>query len=252
MRSENWKSFPSIPLLLLFDPHCIVSHHWYLISQIRTWTPICVVLCSTLHLLAAVLPACLLLHLTFPYLILSFLTSSYLTSLYLILPYLILPYLTLSYLTLSYRVAFICPALSVPYHAPSICICSQYGAFKESICSALERSSRAVEDAKTSMDELADQAELIVQVAWQYAISYSPSLLYFPPPPLLPRTATAMGPIDLLNELSPPLSHLLSLLLAHPSKSLTCLSSLLCCAAPTTLFHLNLLTPLCSTFGWCY
>lgn len=133
-------------------------------------------LCSTVRLLAAVLPA-----------------SCF-----------ILPYLIFTYLILPRR---LCSCRSAPYasyHAPSIC--SQYGAFKESICSALERSSRAVEDAKISMDELADQAELIVQVAARNLIFYPPPLL----PPALPCHA-----IDLFNKLS--LSHLLSLLLAHPS-----------------------------------
>ena len=130
--------------------------------------------------------ACLLLYLRLSYIPLSYLILSDLT-----LPYLTLPYLTLPYLTSRlYLCRHIC------YHAPSICICSQYGAFKESICSALERSSRAVEDAKTSMDELADQAELIVQVAVRNLIFYLPPLLPSPA-----RTATAMRPIDLLNEL---------------------------------------------------
>lgn len=57
---------------------------------------------------------------------------------------------------------------------------SQFGAFKESICSALEQSSRAVEDAKISMDELADQAELIVQVIITYIVPPSCSSFLSP------------------------------------------------------------------------
>jgi hypothetical protein len=41
---------------------------------------------------------------------------------------------------------------------------SQFDVFKDSICQALERSGHTVETARVSMEELADQAELIVQV----------------------------------------------------------------------------------------
>ena len=49
---------------------------------------------------------------------------------------------------------------------------SRFDLFKEGICKALEDSSRIVEQARCNMDELADQANLIVQVRTRNSIAF--------------------------------------------------------------------------------